>query len=47
MSSNTKNMVEFTISKSEFDESNYIGRMRAFRKTCNPMLAFFSNTKIE
>ena len=36
----------FTISKPEFDETNYKGRFLAFRKTCNPLIAFYPNSKI-
>jgi hypothetical protein len=39
-------MEPFSISKSEFDESTYMGRFESMRKTANPKHAFYSNDKI-
>jgi tricarboxylate carrier len=46
MTKQKEELIPFTITKSEFDESTYIGRMWAFKKTCNPMWAFFTNSRI-
>ena len=39
--------ISFTISDPEFDHTKYTGRFREFQKTCNPLLAFYSNTRIK
>lgn len=39
-------LVPFSLEIPEYDQNTYIGRFKRFQETCNPMLAFFSNTKI-
>ena len=39
-------LVHFTLEEPEFDTSTYVGRFKQFQKNCNPLYAFYSNTKI-
>ena len=38
--------IAFSIDVPEFDESTYIGRYKSFTKTCNPVNALYSRSKI-
>jgi len=39
-------MQPFTITTPEYNEKTYLGRFMAFRKTCNPFIAFYPNKRI-
>jgi len=39
-----QDLVLFSLEHPEFDENTYFGRFRKFQKTCNPLLAFYTNT---
>jgi len=41
--SNKADQVLFSLEHPEYDENTYIGRFRKFQKTCNPLLAFYTN----
>lgn len=39
-------MVKFSIDDPEFDMNTYLGRIKSFFKSCNPLNAFKSNESI-
>lgn len=43
---NNEPLIHFSMEHPEFDETTYYGRLRTFQKTCNPLLAFYSNARI-
>ena len=42
----TEARVPFTLSTPEFDENTYWGRFEEFRKTANPLHAFYPKSRI-
>jgi hypothetical protein len=44
---NNDKLKPFSLDEPEFNTSVYQGRFMKFLKTTNPLLAFYSNTKIE
>ena len=39
-------LISFSLEHPEFDTDTYWGRIRTFQKTCNPFIAFYSNSRI-
>ena len=39
-------LVPFSLEVPEHDQSTYFGRFKRFQETCNPKLAFFTNSQI-
>lgn len=46
MSSEKEECQLFTIEEPEYDQSTYQGRFMSFVKVCNPLIAFYTNTRI-
>ncbi len=46
-SSEKDGKILFTLEEPEFNQNSYIGRFKAFQKTCNPANAFLTNKQID